>query len=555
MALRKLMQHLKVPESEDHISNVWINDDIRPLPPHRRTWSRWAFISFWAINQIALSNWQLGGSLVATGISVWQAIVAIIIGKIIVAMVAIANGYVGATWHIGFCVVSRYVWGIRGQYVALIQRIILSLVWFAVQSWTGGLCVQNVLSAIFPSFQHMKNHFPPSANLDTKQFVGWILFNLIMAPIIYIRPEGMKHVILWMTVVSGITLVCMTIWALSTANGAGPLLNRTASTKSGEELGWNITLGVTTVIGNIAAGLVNQMDYSRFARRPGDQVFGQWISIIGLGIIMPLFGCLTSSATQKIYGEALWNPPDIVQRWLDTDYNAKSRAAAFFAGCGLVTSQLAINTIDNAFSAGMDIAGLFPSYINIRRGAYIGLIISIALCPWQLLSSASTFISVLPAYSVFLGPMTGIMICDYWLVRRGKLKLSDLYHGRKDGIFFFWHGANWRSFTAWTCGWSYLIPGFVKAVAPKISVPAACTKLYYLAFPLGFVVSFAIYYHLNILSPPQGLGMIDELDEFGTFTMEEAQKLGVSPPAIQGSTEVVQDELPTPDGKANVVFK
>lgn len=265
-----------------------------------------SFISFWAINQIALSNWQLGGSLVATGISVWQAVVAIIVGKVIIALVAIANGYVGAKWHIGFCVVSRYVWGVRGQYVALIQRIILSLVWFAVQSWTGGLCVQNVLAAIFPSFQHMKNHFSASANLDTKQFIGWVLFNLIMAPIIYIRPEGMKHIILWMTIVSGITLMCMTIWALATAHGAGPLLNQAASVKTPEELGWKITFGVTTVIGNIAAGLVNQMDYSRFARRPGDQVFGQWISIIGLGIIMPLFGCLTSSATQKIYGEALW---------------------------------------------------------------------------------------------------------------------------------------------------------------------------------------------------------------------------------------------------------
>jgi len=135
-----------------------------------------------------------------------------------------------------------------------------------------------------------------------------------------------------------------------------------------------------------------------------------------------------------------------VQKWLGSDYNAKSRAAAFLAGCGLVTSQLAINTIDNAFSAGMDIAGLFPSYINIRRGAYIGLLLSIALCPLQLLSSASTYISVLSAYSVFLGPMCGIMISDYWIVRRRKIKLSDLYHGRKDGVFFFWHGVNWRSY-------------------------------------------------------------------------------------------------------------
>ncbi|KAH0175230.1 NCS1 nucleoside transporter family, partial [Aureobasidium melanogenum] len=561
MALKSFSRHLKVPEHEDHISNVWINDDIRPLPPHRRTWTRWAFISFWAINQIALSNWQLGGSLVSTGISVWQAIIAIIVGKIIIAMVAIANGYVGATWHIGFCVVSRYVWGVKGQYVALIQRIVLSLVWFAVQSWTGGLCVQNVLAAIFPSFQHMKNHFPASANLDTKQFIGWVLFNVIMAPIIYIRPEGMKHIVLWMTIVSGITLLCMTIWALSAAHGAGPLLNQSASTKTSQELGWNITLGVTTVIGNIAAGLVNQMDYSRFARRPGDQVFGQWISIIGLGIIMPLFGCLTSSATQKIYGEALWNPPDIVQKWLDTDYNAKSRAAAFFAGCGLVTSQLAINTIDNAFSAGMDIAGLFPSYINIRRGAYIGLIISIALCPWQLLASASTFISVLSAYSVFLGPMTGIMICDYWVVRGRKLKLSDLYHGSKDGVYYFWQGVNWRSFVAWICGWSYLLPGLVHAVNPGVDVPTACTRLYYLAFPLGFVVSFSIYYCLNLVLPPQGLGVVDEVDQFETFTIDEAQKLGVVPPVIHGDMQQVSyvsrtdDELQRPDDKTTVVCK
>ncbi|KAI4727218.1 NCS1 nucleoside transporter family protein-like protein [Aureobasidium sp. EXF-10728] len=555
MQLQKMPNLLKVPASKNHISNVWINDDIRPLPPCRRTWTRWAFISFWAINQIALSNWQLGGSLVATGISVWQTIVAIIIGKIIIAMVAIANGYVGATWHIGFCVVSRYVWGVKGQYVALLQRIVLSLVWFAVQSWTGGLCVQNVLAAIFPGFQHMKNHFPASANLDTKQFIGWVLFNVIMAPIIYIKPEGMKHIVLWMTIVSGITLVCITIWALSAAHGAGPLLSQSSTTKSSEELGWSITMGVTTVIGNIAAGLVNQMDYSRFARRPGDQVFGQWISIIGLGIIMPLFGCLTSSATQKIYGEALWNPPDIVQKWLDTDYNAKSRAAAFFAGCGLVTSQLAINTIDNAFSAGMDIAGLFPSYINIRRGAYFALVISIALCPWQLLASASTFISVLSAYSVFLGPMSGIMICDYWIVRRQKLKLSDLYHGSEDGIYYFWHGINWRSFMAWICGWSYLIPGLAQAVGAEVSVPAACIKLYYLAYPLGFGVSFAVYYTLNLVWPPRGLEIIDEVDEFDTFTMDEGQRLGVLPKVIQGSVRVADDELQQPEEKTSVLCK
>ncbi|KAK3679042.1 hypothetical protein LTR78_001495 [Recurvomyces mirabilis] len=526
-----LWASLKVPTSSQTVSSVWINDDIRPLPPLRRTWTRWAYISFWAINQICLSNWQIGASLVAAGLSVWQSVIAIVLGKIIISAVAIANGYVGAEWHIGFPVppvASRYIWGVYGSYLALIQRIILSLVWFSVQSWTGGLCVQNILAAIFPSYQHMKNHFPASAHLDTKQFIGWVIFNLLMAPILYIRPEGMKHVVLWMNVVSAITLMAIMIWCLSAAHGAGPLVSQPA-TATNAELGWGIVSGVTTVIGGIAVGLTNQMDYSRFARKPGDQVMGQWVSIIGFGAIMPVFGCLASSATQQIYGTAIWNPPDLVQKWLDTDYNAKSRAAAFFAGCGLVVCQLAINVIDNAFSTGMDMAGLFPSFVNIRRGAYIGLILSIAMCPWQLLSSAATFISVLSAYSVFLGPMVGIMVCDYWILRNRRIKLSDLYHPGKDGVYYYTWGINWRSFASWVAGWAYLLPGFAHAVTPSVVVPKACTDLYYLAFPLGFVVSFITHWAINSIFPPSGLGVKDDVDYYETFTFEEAEKLGVAP--------------------------
>lgn len=223
----------------------------------------------------------------------------------------------------------------------------------------------------------------------------------------------------------------------------------------------------------------------------------------------------------------VWNPPLLVQAWLDHDYSAKSRAAGFFAGCGLVICQLAINTIDNAFSAGMDMAGLFPGFINIRRGAYIALILSIAMCPWQLLSAASTFISVLSAYSVFLGPMVGIMVADYWILRSRRVKLSDLYHPGKEGLYYFWHGINWRSFAAWILGWVYLLPGFAHAVTPSVTVPEACTHLYYMAFPLGFAVSFILHIAINKAFPPPGLGEVDEVDEFGTFTEKEAARLGI----------------------------
>jgi nucleobase:cation symporter-1, NCS1 family len=281
------------------------------------------------------------------------------------------------------------------------------------------------------------------------------------------------------------------------------------------------------VIGNIVVGLTNGPDYARFARRPGDQISGQVFGIMFFGTIMPLFGTLAASATARIYGDAIWNPPNLAQKWLDTDYNAKSRAGAFFAGLGLVVCQLAINTIDNAFSTGMDTAGLFPKYINIRRGAYLGLLLSIAMCPWELLSSASTFISVLSAYSVFLGPMVGIQICDSWVVRSRRIKLTDLYHPRKDGIFYYTHGINWHAFVSWIVGWASQLPGFIHAVNDKILVPMGCTYLYYLAFPLGFVISFLVHWGLNVAFPPLGLGEIDEADYYGTFTPEEAAKMGV----------------------------
>jgi nucleobase:cation symporter-1, NCS1 family len=171
--------------------------------------------------------------------------------------------------------------------------------------------VQNVLSSIFSSYQNMPNHFPESAHMDTRQFIGFWVFQALMIPILYVRPEKQKWIVLICNIIAGTTLICMMIWALATAGGGGPLLSQPASVSIGSELGWAIVYGITTIVGGIAVGLTNQMDYSRFARRPGDQVIGQYTSIIGFGVVMPLFGCLTASATQKMYGEPLWNPPDV----------------------------------------------------------------------------------------------------------------------------------------------------------------------------------------------------------------------------------------------------
>lgn len=204
--------------------------------------------------------------------------------------------------------------------------------------------------------------------------------------------------------------------------------------------------------------------------------------------------------------------------------------------------QVGVNVVDNAFSTGMDLAGLFSAHINIRRGAYIGLILSLAMCPWQLLSSAAVFISVLSAYSVFLGPVIGIQVCDYWLIRRRQLKLSDLYHPRPEGIYYFVNGFNPRSFVAWALGFATQLPGFAANVTPdRVRVGRAWNELFYMAFPLGFAISFTAHYILNRIWPPVGLGMTDDVDYFGTFEPEEAMRLGITAPHSDTEADVVID--------------
>jgi NCS1 family nucleobase:cation symporter-1 len=126
--------------------------------------------------------------------------------------------------------------------------------------------------------------------------------------------------------------------------------------------------------------------------------------------------------------------------------------------------------------------------------------------------------------------MCGIQICDYFFIRRQRVKLTDLYSPSPSGIYYYVRGVNPRAFVAWVCGWAPQLPGFIANVNPTVSVPRACMEMFYLAFPLGLAISFTLYYSFNKVFPPMGVGEFDDVDYFGTFSEEEAAKLGVSLP-------------------------
>lgn len=230
-----------------------------------------------------------------------------------------------------------------GSQFVILNRILLSLVWYAVQAWIGGECVYVMLQAIWPSLEtRIPNHMPASTGMTTAQFVAYIVFMVISLPLIWIRPHKLtKFLYISVTIVLIFEIVLL-VWALATMNGFGSTISNTKPDTQEDSVGWVIMYGIISTIGGISAGILNQNDYARFAKRPRNAVLGQIASAAPYSIFSATVGILVTAATQQRYGSALWNLPDLLSAVIETG-GPRSRAAAFFAGCALVVSQWGIN--------------------------------------------------------------------------------------------------------------------------------------------------------------------------------------------------------------------
>ncbi|KAI1480299.1 uracil permease [Daldinia eschscholtzii] len=515
-------------ESRHEQTDQWSNRDLIPLPPSRRTWGWFHYFGFWTLSSLNIVNWQTPSSFLTQGLSVPQAMMIIVVGRLLISAFAVLIAWCGIRWHIGFTVQNRYTWGMRGSYIPLLQRILLNFIWNAVQCWNGGRLAAVCLTAIFPSFAKIRNFLPESIPATSGQFVGFIIFWVLSTPLLWIRPEKFKIPFLFTSIYSALGMLAMMIWSLATAKGVGPLFNTGVALPEGSwSISWLLMAGINQTVGGVAAGITNGSDFSRYSRNWKDYVIGTITSGWITGVLVCLVGLVTTSAAQKIYGEVYWNPPDLLMMMMDNgDGSSASRAGVFFLAFGFGLTSMFENICGNAVSGGIDLAGLWPHYINIRRGAIITFVAAWIVQPWQLVNRAVTFIQVLSSFSVFLSPMIGLMAADFFVLRGRKIRLSHLYYGANSS-YWYWNGFNWRAIIAWICGWAPTIGGLIVTVRQDSDAPTALCELYFMAFFIGFFMSAIIFVLLNKLFPVAGMGEYDEVDIYGTFTLKEATKLGV----------------------------
>jgi NCS1 family nucleobase:cation symporter-1 len=260
-------------------------------------------------------------------------------------------------------------------------------------------------------------------------------------------------------------------------------------------------------------------------------------------------GIICASCAATIYPDAglVWNPALLLTAVQEHEAPA-ARAAVFFASVPILLSQILITVTGSCVAGGIDMSGLCPKFVNLRRGAYAVLCIGILMQPWQLANTSNKFISVMGAYSIFLAPLTGLLHCEYFLVRKQRLCLSDLYKPNASSSYWYFHGVNPRTLVSFTLGFTFFLPGFIHSVTPGVKVAKGWNELFYMCYPLGYFGTGIIHYTINYFFPVPELGKVDDVDYFGTFGASQL-------PYVQTITGVVPPSEAEPASKERAESK
>jgi len=487
-----------------------------PVLPEDRTWTTWDFIAYWISDATNAAVWQLASSMLAVGLSWRQALPAIAVGNIIIAIAMVLNGTIGARLHIAFPVINRSSFGFWLSYFSVVSRVVLSMFWFGVQTFTGSECVYQMLKAIWPSTANIANQLPESASITTVGMMCYFIYWAIQFPLMFISPQKIRHLFTVKGIVVPIAWLSILIWSfvkVPAKTSLGPL----HASLSGSALSWAWLSALNSALGIYATLAVNIPDFTRYAKNEKAQ-FVQLIIIPVAFTLIGFAGIAVTSAGEVLYGEVLWDPLRLIDRW-------DNRAAAFFASFSFILATLGTNISANSLSAANDMTVLFPRYINIKRGQVICAIIGgWVLCPWEILVSAPGFLSFMSGYTVFLGPFAGIMVVDYWLVHRGKVDVPAMYDPY--GRYRYWNGINWRAAIALLVSITPTLPGLINNINPKIAVGNA-SFLFNVAWLYGFFCAGSVFLILSKAFPAQETFVEEAIlgeDETGSPSIDSSSR-------------------------------
>jgi NCS1 family nucleobase:cation symporter-1 len=459
------------------------NKDLAPVPPARRTWRTYNFAALWISMSVNIPTYMLASGMIAGGMNWKQALFTVFLGNVLVLIPMLLNAHAGARYGIPFPVFARASFGVLGANVPAILRALVACGWFGIQTWIGGQAINAMIIALAPSWAHATY----GAVVCFAAF--WLLNVLVIA-------RGIETIRLLQGISAPFLLLiglALLLWARSKAGGFGPMLATPSKFQSFGEFFRFFIPALTGVVGFWATVSLNIPDFTRYARSQRDQMLGQALGLPATMTFYSFIGIAVTSATVVIFGRALWDPVAVLS-------HLGNPLAVVLAMLALLMATLNVNVAANVVSPANDFSNLAPRHISFRTGGLITCAMGIAMQPWKLMANYGSYIfGWLVGYSGFLGPIAGVLICDYFLVRKKILSSEGLY--QRGGQYEYSHGFNGQAITALAGGAAV---AFVGLLLPPLHI------LYNYAWFVGFAVSFFTYFTLMRIRNPQPVPQADD---------------------------------------------
>lgn len=470
-------------------SPLW-NKDLAPTTLAQRTWNTWHIAALWIGMSVVITTYTLAGGMIEAGMTWWQALVTILLGNVIVLIPMCLNAHAGTKYGVSFPVLLRSSFGTVGANVPAMLRAVVACGWFGIQTWIGAQAIDVLTGMMFPGWKSL------TWSLMGVELHTWLAFFFFWGVQVYFIVAGLeriKHLESWgspLLLVGGLVLLGWCVWK---AGGLGPVLEGSVALQKEKHNFWAIfPLSLTGAVGYWATLSTNIPDFTRYARSQRSQILGQ---ALGLPTTMTLFafiGIAVTSATVIIYGKPIPSPVDLMSKF-------DSIPIVLLATFVIFIAQLTTNLAANVVSPSNDFSNLNPRLISYVTGGLITAVIGIVMMPWKLMGDY--FIGVwLVGYSGLMGAIGGIMICDYWVLRRQQLNLKELFDPA--GRYSYAGGVNWRAMVALMLGIAPCFPGFLDAATNgTIAAPAFLKVLYQYAWFVTFGLGFVLYGLLMIGHP------------------------------------------------------
>ncbi len=475
--------------SHETQSGALINADLAPVSAERRTWNWWHFCALWIGMSVCIPTYTLASGLIDSGMSWSQALWTIFLGNTIVLLPMLLNAHAGARYGIPFPVFARASFGVLGANVPALLRALVACGWFGIQTWFGGAALYQLAKQLWPGVATLPAVLPAGIGLSSGEALGFLVFWALNVWFIVKGTESIK----WLESLSAPFLILVGLallaWAYTKAGGFGPILSQPSKFATTPEFMRAFFPALTAMVGFWATLSLNIPDFTRYARSQRDQVIGQALGLPPTMTLYAFIGVAVTSATVLIFpdGKVVWDPVELLGR-------IGGPVTVLFSMLALSIATLTTNLAANVVSPANDFSNVAPRLISFRTGGLITAFVGILMMPWKLLATSQGYIFTwLIGYSALLGPIGGILIADYFVLRGRELDVDDLY--RRGGRYEYSGGFNPAALVALVAGVAPCVPGFLNAAFPTSfpDVASLWKSIYSYAWFVGFFVAGGLY--------------------------------------------------------------